>query len=200
VAAVEALEPELIVASADADRVDLARATRGSGAELYILATASIEDVERAALDLGFLIGEAVSARRVVGAIRRTVERVETQLAGLPRRSVFVDTGFFLTVTNRSLLGSLVERARGENVAAAQAGFGPFDLAELARLDPDVYLATSDSGVTLQELRRDPRTRELRAVRQGRFAVLPVRLVQPGPRIGDGFAAVAAALHPNAFR
>jgi ABC-type Fe3+-hydroxamate transport system substrate-binding protein len=77
---------------------------------------------------------------------------------------------------------------------------GPIDLADLLQLDPDAYLATSDSMLTLADLRRNPRTRKLRAVRKGRFMVVNVDLLQPGPQIGEGLTRIARLLHPNAFR
>ena len=64
-----------------------------------------------------------------------------------------------------------------------------------------MYLATSDSRVTLADLRRNPQTARLTAVREGRFAVLSSDLVnRAGPRIGTALEQVAEALHPDAFR
>jgi ABC-type Fe3+-hydroxamate transport system substrate-binding protein len=64
-----------------------------------------------------------------------------------------------------------------------------------------VYLATSDSGVTLESLQRDPDTRDLGAVQNGRVVVLPDDLVtHAGPRVAEALEAVALALHPDAFR
>jgi len=74
------------------------------------------------------------------------------------------------------------------------------DISELLQLDPDVYLATSDTGVTLADLRKHPRLRKLRALRKGHFAIANADLLEPGPRIGEGLAQVARLLHPNAFR
>jgi ABC-type Fe3+-hydroxamate transport system substrate-binding protein len=113
---------------------------------------------------------------------------------------VFVDTGFFGTVGDNSLPGDLVRRAGGENVAGANPESGPFDLGALARLAPAVYLATSDSGTTLKKLRRNPRTRNLPAVKSGRFYVVDARLVQPSLRLAGALATIGRLLHPNAFR
>lgn len=199
---VRKLDPDLIVATPSTDRVDVSRLQRQSPrASVYIQPAASIEDIERAALELGFLIGEPVKARRLVGSIRRAVAAVDRRIAAAPPVTVFIDTGFFITVPERSLLGELVRRAHGENVAAKNAGLGPFDVAELRRLDPEVYVATSDSRTSLETLRRNPKTRSLGAIQEGRFVILDANLVtRAGPRIAKAFAAVAAALHPDAFR
>jgi ABC-type Fe3+-hydroxamate transport system substrate-binding protein len=74
-------------------------------------------------------------------------------------------------------------------------------LGELKTANPDVYVVTSDSGVTLEELRRGPETRDLRAVQEGRVVVLPAELVtRAGPNVATAFEQVAVALHPDAFR
>jgi iron complex transport system substrate-binding protein len=199
--AVVGLDPDLIVATPSVDELDVARAGRQSGAAVYVQPETSILNVEQGAIDLGFLVGEAARARQLVGRIERSVSAVEQRLADIQPVSVFVDTGFFITVTRRSLLGDLVARAKGENIGGESPGPGPFPLAEIARLNPRVYLATSDSRVTLSMLRRNPTIRNVKAIRSGRLEIVPVDLVtRPGPRVAEGLEAVARALHPNAFR
>jgi len=196
------LDPDLIVATPATDRVDVSRIERATGATVYVQPALSIEDVERAALELGFLVGKPVEARRLAGELRRAAAAVDERIAGTVTVTVFLDTGFFITVpAERSLFGELVRRANGENVAGDTAGLGPFDLRELRRLDPEVYVTTSDSKTSLRSLQRNPKTRNLTAVREGRVVVLPIELVTlAGPRIARGYAAVARALHPDAFR
>jgi iron complex transport system substrate-binding protein len=200
VEAVARLEPDLIVATPASDLVDVSLAQRESGAAVYVQPSSSVDDVERAVLELGFLAGEPVRARRLVARLRAAVARVERKLAGVPTATVFVDTGFLTTISGRSLLGDLLDRAHAESVAGETPGGEPFDVRRLVRLDPDVYLTTSDSRVTLRSLRADPQTARLTAIREGRFTVLPGNLVlRPGPRVGKALARVAQAVHPDAF-
>ena len=109
---------------------------------------------------------------------------------GSPRTkpvTVFVDTGFFTTVGDRSLLGDMIRQAGGTNVAGASPETGPFDLGRSRKLDPDVYLATSDSGTTLAELRREPGDAEARGGQEpAASASCRSGSSQPGPRVGDG--------------
>jgi iron complex transport system substrate-binding protein len=168
---------------------------------VYVQPSRTVEDVERAVIELGFLIGQPVEARQLAGSIERSLAETESRLANVEPVSAFVDQGFFVTASNRSLLGNLVERAHGTNVAGDYAGLGPFPVAQLRRADPDVYLATSDSDVTLASLERDPQTRRLRAVEEGRVVVVPTDLVtRAGPRIAQALETIAAALHPDAFQ
>ena len=195
------LKPDLLVATAETDPVDVAQAERRSGAAVYVQPSRSVDDVERAALELGAILGQPVEGRQLAGSIERSVAETERRLEGVEPVTVFVDQGFFVTVSNRSLLGNLVEEAHGRNVAGKYAGLGPFPVPQLRRADPSVYLATSDSDVTLETLEQDPRTRELIAVEQGRVVVVPTDLVtRAGPRIAKALETIAAALHPDAFR
>jgi ABC-type Fe3+-hydroxamate transport system substrate-binding protein len=192
--------PDLIVASGDTDPLDLARARSSTHAAVYVEPDAGVDDVARAIGDIGLLTGKPVAARRVTGALERTRRSVEHKLGGAPVVSVFVDQGGFTTVAARSLLGDLVREAHGTSVAGASPEQGPFPLRRLAKLNPQVYLSVSGSGTSLAQLRRNPLTKHLRAVRDHRFGVVPARLVAPGPDIGAGLEQIAEILHPAAFR
>lgn len=192
--------PDLIVASDTADEHDLSRAASITHADVYTAPGDSIQQVERSITQLGLLTGTPVQARVLVRRIEQRRRSIDARLAHTRPVTVFVDTGFFTTVSDQSLIGDLIREAHGTNVAATAAEAGPVDIAELLRLDPDTYLATSDTGVTLADLRKNPRTRKLRAVREGRFMVANADLLQPGPQIGEGLTEIARLLHPNAFR
>jgi len=192
--------PDLVVASDDVTERDLSRAATLTGANVYTAPGDSLRQVERAITQLGLLTGTPVRARALV----RTIERKSKAVTAAVRRTaivnVFVDTGLLTTVPDQSLIGDVIRAAHARNVAGDAAEAGPVDPAEIARLDPDVYAVTSDTMTTLADLRKNPQTRRLRAVREGRFVVLDASLLQPGPRIGDGLDQVARLLHPDAFR
>jgi iron complex transport system substrate-binding protein len=199
--AVVRLKPDLIVATSTIDELDLARAQRESGAAVYVQPDNSILNVEQGTIDLGFLAGEASRARQLVAKVEVQVARVEDRMTDVAPISVFVDTGFFITVPERSLLGDLVRIAKGKSIAGTSPGQGAFPIKDIVKGNPDVYLATSDADVTLASLRGQDGLRTIKAVRKHRVEVVPVALVtRPGPRIGAGLMAVANALHPDAFR
>jgi iron complex transport system substrate-binding protein len=199
VRAVRRARPDLIVASPEANERDLSRAASATGARVYTAPGDSIRQVERAITQLGLLTGAPVAARKLVRRIEDRRDQVAERLARVADVSVFVDTGFLNTVPDQSLIGDVLREAHGTNVFGATAEAGPVDVADLLRLDPQVYLATSDAEVTLKDLRSGP-TRKLRAVHNRRFAIADANLLQPGPRIGAGLLRVARLLHPDAFR
>ncbi|MGH3111883.1 MAG: ABC transporter substrate-binding protein, partial [Gaiellaceae bacterium] len=78
------LEPDLIVAAPATDLLDVSRAQRQTGAVAYVQPASSVDDVVRAALELGFLVGEPVAARRVAADIRSRVAAVEERVTSEP--------------------------------------------------------------------------------------------------------------------
>jgi iron complex transport system substrate-binding protein len=195
------LKPDLVVATQTADQLDVARIQRAAHAAVYIQPAASVRNVEQGAVDLGFLVGEAARGRQLVGKVEREISAIQQKLAGVEPTSVFVDTGFFITVSDRSLLGDLVKRAKGTSVAGPSPGPGPFSLSELRRADPEVFLATSDSRTGLTSLQRNPATAKLQAVKNKRVVIIPAALVtRAGPNVAAGLEAIARALHPDAFQ
>jgi iron complex transport system substrate-binding protein len=192
--------PDLILASEDADPLDLARAKAATHAAVYVESGESLDGVQRGIDEIGLLTGRPVAARRLSASIARARRRVAARLSGYPTVSVFVDLGGFETVGSRTLLGDLVLEAGGKNVAGAAPEQGAFPLRQLVKADPDVYLALSDSGTTLAGLRANRPTKRLRAVRKKRFGILQAKLAEPGPEIGSALVQVAKILHPAAFR
>ena len=199
-AALRRSHPDLIVASGDASLRDLSRAASVTRAQVYTAPGDSIRQVEHAIAQLGLLAGAPIASRALVRRIESQRHAVDARIARAPRVKVFVDTGFSTTVSDQSLIGDVLREAGGTNVGGAAAETGPVEISELLRLDPDVYLATSDTELTLMDLRKNPRLRKLRAIRLGHFAVVNADLLQPGPRVGEGLTEIAHLLHPNAFR
>lgn len=193
------LRPDLIVASAAADPVDLARAARETKAAVYQVPERSIQELERGITQLGLLTGHAVSGRSVLRTNRQAQTEVELALAGRRVLRVFLDTGGFTTVSTRTLISDVIRVARGRNVAGPRPEPGVFSLQRLARLDPEVYL-TTDRSTTLAYLKSNRRTRRLKAVLTGRVHYIAPRYLRPDGNLAERLDAVARALHPDAFR
>jgi ABC-type Fe3+-hydroxamate transport system substrate-binding protein len=196
--AVRRAHPDLIVAGEDANEHDLSRAASATEARIYTAAGDSIRQVERTITQLGLLTGAPVTARTLVGRIEARRHQVADHLAHVADVSVFVDVGFLNTIPDQSLIGDVLREAHGTNVVQTGEA-GPVDIPDLLRLDPQVYMATSDAEVTLMDLRAG-KLRRLRAVKNGRFVIVNAALLEPGPRIGAGLLQVARLLHPDAFR
>ena len=193
--AVASLDPDLILASPETDANTLAVAQRRTDAIVYVHPNSAIRDVVRATLELGFVVGEPVAARRLAARIRRDVARVDAQVADLPPVRVFVDVGFFVPASPDSLVADLVRRAGGVLVPEAEDDPAALTACKVAALDPDVVLRVIEAN--------DPPRRPGTA-----FAACPSQLRQEtvsaervgraGPAIAEGLADVARALHGDA--
>jgi iron complex transport system substrate-binding protein len=198
VGAIRHAKPDLIVASSDTDPLDLARARSATGAGVYVEDSNSVDDVVQAIGEIGLLTGKPVDARRMTARIEAQRQAVAKEVTGAPLVTAFVDTGGFSTVSSRSLLGNLLELSHGASVAGTSPEQGPFPLSRLVQVDPDVYLATAGSGRTLQQLRQHAALRKVKAVRTGRFTILPADATVAGPGVGRALEQVARILHPDA--
>ena len=195
------LDPDLIVATPAIDPVDLSLAERRSRAALYVQPDRSVDDVVRGALELGFLIGEPVRARRLAAALRRGIAAVESRVARREPVRVFVDEGFLIPPPDRSLLADLVRRAGGESVIRGGSGGEPVKPCRVARRRPEVLVHVYETGTIRTP--PPPRFTGCRVPRRKlpRVVRLPAELVtRPGPRVARAVAAIARALHPDAFR
>jgi ABC-type Fe3+-hydroxamate transport system substrate-binding protein len=198
VGAIRRAKPDLIVASSDTDPLDLARARTATHAAVYVEPSSSVDDVVGAIGDIGLVTGRPIQARRLTAVIEAKRRAVASELSGTRFVSVFVDDGDFSTISTRSLLGGLIGEAQGRSVAGPSPEQGPFPLRRLLQLDPDVYLATAESGRTLRQLRSRAGTKRLRAIRTGRFAIVPAEARVAGPQVGRGLEELAKILHPDA--
>lgn len=192
------LEPDLVVASEQTDGQTLSRADAVTDAPIYVAQGASLSEVERTITQLGAITATPAAARRLVRGLEQRRRAVVRRVRERPRVSVFVDLGFFTTASDQTLVGDLVRIAGGRNVAGSVAG--PLDVADLRRLDPDVYVSLAESGLTLSELRKDRLLSHLRAVRTGRVVFVGAAALDPGPHLGSTLQQLARALHPDAFR
>ena len=195
-----AVDPDLVVAPRSLDLGAVTLAARRADAAVYVQPDDSVDAVVRTALELGLLIGEPVRGRALAARVAREVAAVGARVAGSPPLRVFVDTGFFATVPRDSLVADLVRHAGGEPVGAGLSALGRDAACRVLDLRPDVVLrlveADSSTPSPIRPLRRCaaepgalPRTARIAAA----------LATHPGPRVGKAAAAVARALHPDAF-
>lgn len=188
------LEPDLVITAPAVDPGDVSRVYRESGAALYVQPDRSLQEVERAAIELGLLVDEPVAGRALADTIRRTAAALERQIGERERVRVFIDTGFLITVPARSLLGDLVRRAGGESVGGADPPPDAFAPCRVVRLRPEVILTTGRRSVLAQRLARAG------CPAQGiRVVELAAEATQAGPHVAEALEQIARALHPDAF-
>lgn len=206
--AIVALSPTLVVGARGPAGPTLEEALRAHGIATYFPETESLAQIEEMLTELGRRLGAAEGAQRAVGRLREQRRAVEQAVEGAPRVRVALvfDTSPIFVAGPGSFADELIRLAGGENVIARGGAYPTIGVEHLLALDPDVLLdgATDEVGERgpsrLSLLKDAPGWRSMRAVRKGRVRSLRIdAALRPGPRIGEGLAAVARALHGDAL-
>jgi ABC-type Fe3+-hydroxamate transport system substrate-binding protein len=166
---------------------------------VFVMPGGRLEDVERGAVALGVLTNHAEAGRALALTLRREREEITRRLANVTPLTTYVDAGFGTSIQRTTLLAKLLALAGARLVGPAD-GVATVNAKMLARLDPDAYVATSTSGVTLARLRSRPGLRTLRSVAAGR-----VFIVDPAAARADTTAyallrSLAHSLHPAVIK
>ena len=189
---------DLVATTGASDPIDAREIAEELDAALYVQPDRSVADVARAAIELGYLVGAPVEARRLVESLGADVRRVQDGVAALPPVRAFVDTGFLVTIARRSLASDLLRRAGGVDVAGPGAKPRAYDLCEVVRLRPDVFIHLTEPHEGPLEPPAFDRCRR----RGGEIRYVEIRadlVTRAGPRLGTALAEIARALHPDAF-
>lgn len=197
VEAVLAKRPDLVVLYASADNRAAAERLTAAGVEVLALKIDRIDQHQRATQILGALTGHRRTADSLVRSVAHTIDSVRTATADLRRPRVFwhIWSQPLITIGHGSYMTELLEIAGADNVYADIAQVSPpVSLEDVVRRDPDVILA---GPVNAAQLRTDARWQAIRAVREGRIAVVDTTLVgRPSVSLGKAAAHLAAVLEP----
>ncbi|HEY3613131.1 MAG TPA: ABC transporter substrate-binding protein [Gaiellales bacterium] len=198
VARVEAAHPDLVVVgpgytSAQEQRNDAL--IRQLGVPVFVMPGGRLQDIEDGAVQLGVITNHAEAGRTLAIALRKQREQLAKQLANVPPLSVYVDAGFGTSIQRTTLLAKLITLAGAKLVGPAD-GVTTVNAKMLHRLNPDAYIATSTSGVTLARLRSMQGLSTLRAVSSGRVFVVDPAAARADISAYSLMRALAHSLHP----
>ena len=99
-----------------------------------------------------------------------------------------------------SFAEEMIRRAGGTNVVTEGGGYPTMGVERVITLDPDVIVNAAIAETHGKErISKDtPGWGHVRAVVEGHVVpVIDESVLRPGPRIGDGLAALARAIHPD---
>lgn len=195
-----ALKPDLILADESASS-RLVEKLANLGLTVYGGAGRSYNEVFEKISVVGKMINKEQAATRLVTNMRRDLSALEKQVAGLPKRSVYLelDAGPY-SVGPDSFTGVLIRRAGGQTIIPAALGnFPKIDPELIVKANPQVII-----GVSLDEAQKRPGWNDLRAVKTQQV-YLPVGeerdvLRRPGPRMVDALRELIRWIHPEVAR
>lgn len=152
---------------------------------------------------VGTAVGEGAAAQTMTDGIQARFNEVTNAVAALDKPRTFyelgVDTAIYAPAPD-SFVGDMVTRAGGDPITTSDPASFSISLEELVSQDPQVIvLGDAAYGACPDVVAQRPGWKKMTALKDD--AVRPVFdtiVTRPGPRIGDGLAALALAIHPDA--
>ncbi len=163
----------------------------------------SLEGVDALVVELGARTAHASDAARVVEGLHERERAVERAVAGEPRPRVLLVAALapVYLAGPKSYADDMVRRAGGTNVVSQGAAWPTLGFERIIELDPDIVVdaTVAETGGATRITPDAAGWGGLRAVRQGHVVALnDTRVLRAGPRVAEGLAVLARALHPGA--
>ncbi|MEV8392871.1 MULTISPECIES: ABC transporter substrate-binding protein [unclassified Streptomyces] len=165
----------------------------------------SLDDIYQEVRETGRTFGVADRAEKWIAGARTTVTDTAALLKGVEPLSVFVyDSGdkTAFTAGGKGIGNELITRAGGRNVFADLGkSFGDATWEQVVARKPDVIVIYDYGSTTVAQKKKrlleDPVLKDVPAIRNERFAVMPLSDVVLGVRAPDAIERLAAQLHPG---
>ena len=200
--AILALRPDLVTGARGPAGAALSERLEARGIATYLPQTESFAQIDAMILGLGDRTGRAKEARATVDALDAHIDAIAKAVATKPRVRVLLVFGLEpLSVAGpKSFADEMIRRAGGDNVVTEGGGYPTIGVERVMTLDPDVVVNAAIAEAHGKErIGSDtPGWGRVRAVTTGRVVgITDESVLRPGPRIGDGLATLARALHPD---
>jgi len=200
--AIVALRPDLVTGARGPAGRQIAVRLEALGIATYFPETESLEGIDEMILGLGDRTNHKMPAKHLVAEIRAHEtgihERVET--LSPPRTLLVFGLAPVVVAGPGSFPDEMLRLAGASNVVTEGGTYPTLGMERIMALAPEVILDASMQGnLGAERIAKDaPGWRELAAVKVGRVVALrDESVLRPGPRVADGIAALARAVHPG---
>lgn len=200
--AIVALRPDLVLGARGPAGRRIDDTLRARGVATYFPPTESIADILAMVRGVGERLDRSAEAERVVARIQSRLDAIAaaTKNVDHPRVLLLFGVEPIVAAGPKSFGDELLARAGARNAVTQGNAYPSLDVEAVVGLDPDVIVdaavAEEHGG---QRIAKDAGGwSRVRAVREDRVISLTDEAVlRPGPRVADGVATLARALHPG---
>lgn len=200
--AILALRPDLVTGARGPAGAAMSERLDARGISTFLPQTESFAQVDAMILGLGERTGHTREARAAVETLDARVLGIEKAVGARPRVRVLLVFGLqpISVAGPQSFAEEMIRRAGGTNVVTDGGGYPTMGVERIIMLDPDVIVnaAIAEAHGNERIGKETPGWSRVRAVALGH--VVPVTdesVLRPGPRLGDGLATLARAIHPD---
>lgn len=166
----------------------------------------SLDDIQKAILDLGKAVGEEKNAEALVSMTQQRLRRVGERVSRAQRHPLvlYYSTGGY-SGGQGTIVNEVIRAAGGRNLVAEKRinGYKKFSLEALVMDEPEVILLGERGErekVLYQEVSSHPGLKQVKAIREKRVYIIPSRyLVTSSHYIVEGVERLARLLHPTLF-
>lgn len=199
VAAVEALRPDLIIASAEENRAEDVRRLIDGGWPVFVTLPTTVRGAIDLLEQLAVFTGSAEAARPIIQEAEEALVAVRAANAGREPLRVFcpIWRNPYMTIGPDTYMHDVIAVCGGRNIfGGRQERYPQVELTEMATLDPEVILLPSEPyRFRRRHLADFEAFPEVTAVRRGKILLVDGRMLSwYGPRIGRSLRALSALL------
>jgi iron complex transport system substrate-binding protein len=195
-----ASQPDLAIAAVPYQQKAVAEILK-AGVRFLALAPRTLEDIYTDIALIASIVGASDEAKRVISKMQSEIEEVRRQAEGIPKRRVFCEEWGKPIIASQPWVAELVRAAGGEFLGDPGRQCSP---EEILRQDPEVIIAAwcgAGDRVPLAKIVRDRGWSGITAARSSQvYCISDDLLNTPAPTLIFGLHALAAAIHPEAFR
>ncbi len=201
---VVSIDPDLVIAGGDGftAQADIDR-LRDLGYRVLVVYAQNVQGVLADVELVGQALGAPDQAAQIARDIGAQISDVHAAVAALDRPRTFYEIGYQPDIYGPapdSFVADMVALAGGEPVTTSDPAVFSISLEQLVAADPQLMvLGDAAYGTCPADVAARPGWGSISAVADGRIVPVDDTIVtRPGPRLGDGLAALALAIHPDA--
>jgi len=198
------LEPDIFLVGAGMENIedDLA----DEGMQVITLESETYDDLLRNIRLTGKVTGELERAEEVISTIEEQQQNIaetvgEIEVTDRPVVLYEMWANPLMTEGSGTLVDFIIETAGGINAARDYEGsWVELDIEELKEINPEVIITSYSDSISELKRGKRPEWEGLTAVSREQFYLVDAEIIgRRGPRVTEGFEAVARLLHPHLF-
>jgi iron complex transport system substrate-binding protein len=180
------LKPDMVLAAKEGNKPGTVNRLRNFGIKVEVFDEKNdFEGIKKDFLALGKLLDCYPKAKEVIEGLNLRIDSVKEKVKSLSKPRVFCQLGSkpLITAARGTFINQIIEISGGINIAGGvESRYPQYSLEEVVRRDPEVILIVTMGDVTMSEVKKWERFRDVSAVKNNRIYVIDADLIcRPTP-------------------